>query len=244
MIMQRAGLLGKRRQQRCSGGRLVSAHGSGGTPQVMTSSLRVLVLSCSLKPSPAPSSSELLGTQVLEALREAGAGAGMEVSGEVLRVVDHDVRFGVSTDEGDGDGWPVIREKLLGSDIVVLATPIWMGQPASVCKVVLERLDAEVSETDDQGRMSTHGKVAVVAVVGNEDGAHHTTAELFQALNDVGFSIAANASTYWVGEAMQAVDYHDLETTPEKTAGTTSMAARCAVHLARLLRDHPMPAQN
>jgi multimeric flavodoxin WrbA len=207
-------------------------------------SISVLVLSCSLKATPAPSSSELLGTQVLKALKETGQAQDVEVSGEVVRVVDHDVKFGVSTDEGDGDAWPAIRAKVLQADILVLATPIWMGQPASVCKMVLERLDAEISETDDQGRMLTYGKVAVVAVVGNEDGAHHTTAELLQALNDVGFAVAANASTYWVGEAMQGVDYNDHETTPEKTDGTTKTAASLALHLARLLQDHPYPAQS
>jgi multimeric flavodoxin WrbA len=200
--------------------------------------LTALVLSCTLKPSPAESSSVLIGQQLLDALAEH------DVTGELVRVVDHDVRFGVSTDEGDGDGWPAIREKLLAADILVIATPIWMGQPASVCKLVLERLDAEVSETDDEGRYLTHGKVAVVAVVGNEDGAHHTTAELFQALNDVGFTLAANASTYWVGEAMQPVDYNDHDETPEKTAGTTEMAAQYALHLANLLRQSSYPAQS
>ncbi|MCW2791770.1 MAG: hypothetical protein JWO76_868 [Nocardioides sp.] len=178
----------------------------------------------------------LLGNQVLHELEAAGA------TGEVVRVVDHEVKFGVSTDEGAGDEWPAIRAKMLDSDILVIATPIWMGQPASVCKMVLERLDAELSETDDEGRMLTHGKVATVAVVGNEDGAHHTIAECLQALNDVGFSVAANASTYWVGEAMQATDYQDLEATPEKTASTTKTAAAYAVHLARLLKGSPFPA--
>jgi multimeric flavodoxin WrbA len=197
--------------------------------------LRALVLVCSLKASPAPSSSELLGRQVLEQLQQYG------VTGEVLRVVDHDVKFGVTTDEGDGDAWPVIRGKLMSSDILVIATPIWMGQPSSVCKMVLERLDAELSETDDEGRMSTYGKVAAVAVVGNEDGAHHTTAECLQALNDTGFSVPAVASTYWVGEAMHGTDYNDLDSTPEVTASTTASVAANAVHLARLLKTSPYP---
>jgi multimeric flavodoxin WrbA len=199
-------------------------------------SLRALVLVCTLKPSPADSSSMLLGRQVLERLEEEG------VTGEVVRVVDHDVRFGVSTDEGDGDAWPEIRAKMLASDILVIATPIWMGQPASVCKVVLERLDAELGESDDQGRMLTEDKVALVAVVGNEDGAHHVIAECLQALNDTGFSIASNAGTYWVGEAMQATDYLDLEPNPEKTVSATNGAVQHAVHLARLLKDQPYPA--
>ena len=201
-----------------------------------TSDLTCLVLTCTLKPAPADSSSELLGSQVLEAFADLG------VKGSMERVVDHDVRFGVTTDEGDGDEWPTLREKVLEADVLVLVTPIWMGQPSSVCKMVLERLDAELGETDDEGRPSMFGKVAGVGVVGNEDGAHHVCAELFQALSDVGFTIPAQAATYWVGEAMQAVDYRDLDTTPEKTAGTTQLLARNATHLAGLLQASNYPA--
>jgi len=200
------------------------------------SDLTALVLSCTLKKSPAESSADLLGTQVLAALADHG------VTGSLERVVDHDVRFGVSTDEGDGDGWPVLRERVLAADVLVLVTPIWMGQPASVCKVVLERLDAEISETDDEGRPLLFGKVAAVGVVGNEDGAHHVSAELFQALGDVGFTIPAQAVTYWVGEAMGATDYKDLDETPRTTAGTTATLARNAAHLAAVLKGSPYPA--
>lgn len=198
--------------------------------------LKALVLVGTLKPSPAPSSSELIGRQLLDALGQH------DVEGEVVRVVDHDVRFGVSTDEGDGDQWPTIRAKVLAADIVVVATPIWLGQPASVTKMVLERLDAELSETDDQGRMSMMDKVAIVGVVGNEDGAHHVVAECLQALNDVGFTIPATAGAYWVGEAMQSTDYNDLDERPEKTGQTIDAAAASAAHLAELLRTSPYPA--
>jgi hypothetical protein len=117
-----------------------------------------------------------------------------------------------------------------------------MGQPASVCKMVLERLDAEISETDDEGRLLTFGKVAAVAVVGNEDGAHHTIAECLQALNDTGFSVAANSGAYWVGEAMQSTDYNDHDQPPEATASAIKTLAANAVHLARLLAAQPYPA--
>ena len=197
--------------------------------------LTALVLTCSLKQSPAPSSSELLGRELLAALAQH------DVTGEVLRVVDHGVRFGVSIDEQDGDGWPALRAKMLTADILVIATPIWMGQPSSVSKMVLERLDAELSETDEAGRMLTYGKVCAVAVVGNEDGAHHVTAEVLQALNDVGFTVPASASTYWVGEAMQKVDYQDLDEKPDKTTRTTQTLAANAAHLARLLKHANYP---
>ncbi|MFC6286719.1 flavodoxin family protein [Nocardioides sp. GCM10027113] len=198
--------------------------------------MRALVLSCTLKKSPAESSSVLIGEQVLDELRSHG------VDGEVVRVVDHDVRFGVSTDEGDGDEWPAIREKVLAADILVISTPIWLGQPSAVCKLALERLDAEIAETDDEGRPLTFGKVGLVAVVGNEDGAHATAAACFQALNDCGFTVPAQGATYWVGEAMQGTDYLDLDKTPDTTAGTNRTAAANAVHLARLLQSEQYPA--
>jgi len=163
------------------------------------------------------------------------------VTGTVVRLVDHDIRPGVETDMGSGDEWPEVRRQMLAADILVLATPIWMGQPSSVIKRALERLDAEISEKDEQGRMLTYGKVAAVAVVGNEDGAHHVSAELFQALDDVGFTIPAGAVTYWVGRALETVDYQDLDETPKAVASTTSTLASNVAHLARLLRDAPYP---
>ena len=194
-----------------------------------------LALNCTLKRSPAPSSTDLLCRQLGEELRRH------EVDLEVIRVVDHAIAEGTSADEGDGDEWPAIRRRILDADLLVIATPIWLGQPSAVCKMVLERLDAELSETDDQGRMDTFGKVAALAVVGNEDGAHHVTAEVYQALSDVGFTIPTNAVTYWVGEAMQTTDYKDKQPKPEKTAQTTKTLAANAAHLARLLKDAPYP---
>ncbi|MGW6613273.1 flavodoxin family protein [Streptomyces erythrochromogenes] len=198
--------------------------------------LRAVALVCTLSPSPAPSSSQLLADQTMAALAEHG------VTGKTIRIADHDVKSGVKTDMGDGDAWPEIRDTILGCDILVLSTPIWLGHPSSIAQRVLERLNAEISETDDEGRMLTYGKAAAVCVVGNEDGAHHVSAELFQGLNDVGLSLAPNAVTYWVGEAMQGTDYQDLDKTPEKTAATTASLAANTAHLARCLKAAPYPA--
>jgi len=117
-----------------------------------------------------------------------------------------------------------------------------MGQPSSVCHRVLERMDAFLDEIDKQGRYPTFGRVAVVAVVGNEDGAHHVTAELYQALADVGFTIPGGSSAYWVGEAMGSVNYIDLDRTPKKLASTIKTLASNAAHLAALLKAKPYPA--
>ncbi|MEU8893421.1 NAD(P)H-dependent oxidoreductase [Streptomyces sp. NPDC048442] len=198
--------------------------------------MRVLSLVCTLSPSPKPSSSQLLAEQVGAEFEKLGA----EV--ETVRVVDHDVRPGVELDMGGGDAWPALREKVMAADILVLATPIWLGHPSSVCQRVLERLDAELSETDAAGRLLTYGKVAAVAVVGNEDGAHKVSADLFQGLNDTGFSLAPGAVTYWVGEAQQGTDYQDLDETPEAVASTTHTLVVNSLHLAERLRQHPYPA--
>jgi len=197
--------------------------------------MRAVALNCTLKASPAPSSCELLLGQVMEQLRSLG------VDGEIHRVADRHIPPGVESDLGDGDEWPPLRRAVLDADILVLGTPIWMGQPSSVCKRVLERMDAFLAETDERGRPVSYGRVAIVAVVGNEDGAHHVGAELFQALNDVGFTIPAAAVTYWVGEAMGRTDFRDLPETPATTAGTTRTAAVNAVHLARLLGREGYP---
>lgn len=163
------------------------------------------------------------------------------VTGKTVRIADHNVLPGVKTDMGEGDDWPEIRQAVLDADILVLSTPIWLGHPSSIAQRVMERLDAELGETDDEGRMLTYGKVAAVCVVGNEDGAHKVSADLFQGLNDVGFSLAPNAVTYWVGEAMQGTDYQDLDKTPEATAGTTATLAANTAHLARHLKSAPYP---
>ena len=116
-----------------------------------------------------------------------------------------------------------------------------MGQVSSVAKRVLERMDAFLGETDDKGRMPSYSKVAVAAIVGNEDGAHFCTAQLCQSLNDTGWTIPAVAACYWVGEAMGSVDFQDLDKTPDKVTETAKMVAANAAHLAGLLKDSPYP---
>jgi len=200
--------------------------------------LTAVALACTLKRSFASSTTVQLASELLDAMAEE------HVRGELVRVVDHDVHPGVEVDEGDGDEWPEIREKVLAADILVMATPVWVGQPSSVCKRVLERLDAELGRTDDRGRTTLTGKAAAVAVVGQEDGAHHTVAEVLQALHDVGLSVAGQGSTTWVGEAVRSTRrgaHGDDDESPELTQQSTRTAASATVHLARLLRAHPYP---
>lgn len=199
--------------------------------------LTAFALNCSLRPSGSdqPSSTDKILSDTLAALAPHG------VSGEIVRAADHDIKHGVYSDMGEGDAWPGLRARLLAADIFVLGTPIWLGQPSSMAKKVLERLDAFLGEADDHNRMPAAGKVALVAVVGNEDGAHHCHAACFQALSDVGYTIPANAGIYWVGEAMQPTNYVDLKEIPGPVAGSLKLAASNAAHLARLLRGSGYP---
>ncbi len=198
--------------------------------------LSAIALVCTLTPSPELSSSDLLARHILDEFEQHG------VSTSAIRIVDHDVKRGVQIDMGNGDVWPSIRAKILAADILVLSTPIWMGHPCSVAQQVMERLDADLSETDGQGRPIMYGRVATVAVVGNEDGAHKTIADMMQALNDIGFTLPAQGGTYWVGEAMQTVDFKDLDTVPDAVASSNAGLARNATHLARILQTNHYPA--
>ncbi|GAA1145492.1 flavodoxin family protein [Nesterenkonia lutea] len=201
----------------------------------MDTPLRAVALNCTLKPSPGESSTDVITDQLLAELTTHG------VTGETIRVVDYDVKPGVEADMGHGDQWPELRERILAADILVFGTPTWVGHMSSVAQRVLERLDAELSETDDQGRPIMFGKVAIVAVVGNEDGAHKIIADTFQGLNDIGYTIPAQGGTYWNHEAMNPKDYKDLDETPSAVAATNKTAAANAVHLARQLTQAQYP---
>jgi multimeric flavodoxin WrbA len=201
------------------------------------SSLKVFGFNCSLKSTKdsESSSTDILLEQVFAALAANGA------DGEFVRAIDFNIKPGVTSDEGRGDDWPKLRRRLLDSDILVIGTPIWLGQPSSVAKRLLERMDAFLEEKDERGRMPSYGKVAICVVVGNEDGAHHVSAEVLQALFEVGFTIPAGGSTYWVGEAMGSKEYKDFKQPPKRIADWNKMLASNAVHLARLLKSAQYP---
>jgi multimeric flavodoxin WrbA len=194
-----------------------------------------IAINCTLK-----AEGESSTDAMITVLKQAFAKHDVQIS-ETIRIAQHNVKPGVTSDEGDDDAWPAIREKILAHDILIFGGPIWMGQIGSIAKRVLERMDAFLSETDEKGRMPSYGKVAVAAIVGNEDGAHWSSAQLFQSLNDTGWTIPAVAACYWVGEAMGSVDFKDLDKTPDKVAETAAMVAANAAHLAGLLKDSPYP---
>ncbi|KRF09064.1 flavodoxin [Arthrobacter sp. Soil782] len=198
--------------------------------------LKAFALICTLTPSPDASSTDVMANHILGKLKEQG------VTTSSARVVDHNVAPGVQTDMGNGDEWPQLRQQILDADIFLLCAPIWVGHMSSLGQRVFERLDADLSSTDGEGRPIMYNKVALTAVVGNEDGAHHVTAEMHQGLNDIGFTVAAQGGVYWVGEAMQTVDFKDLDQVPDPVASTISSMSVNAVHLAKSLKAAPYPA--
>ncbi|HTT93953.1 MAG TPA: flavodoxin family protein [Solirubrobacterales bacterium] len=197
--------------------------------------MKAMIVNCTLKPSPETSNTEALAAVVAGKLREEG----VEVS--EIRAVDADIKPGVETDMGEGDGWPPIHEALLAADILVIATPTWLARPASVTQRVLERMDAMIAETDEEERPVAYGKVAGVVVTGNEDGAHHVISEVMGALIDVGYTIPGQAWTYWNRGPGPGKSYLEDDSGHEWSRTTGETAAQNLVAAAKVLAAEALP---
>ncbi len=195
--------------------------------------LTAVFLNCTLKPSPTASNTEALANKVIEWLDHLG------VASEMIRVVDYDVKHGATSDEGDGDEWPMILEKIKGADILVIATPIWFGLRSSVAQQVIERLDGTYAERNEYGQFPLYNKVAGVVVTGNEDGAHAAAESTLFNLSHFGCAIPPNPDTYWVGDAGPGPSYIEAGQDHPYTKRTTKWMALNLVHLAKTLRASP-----
>ncbi len=199
--------------------------------------MRATILNCTLKPSPETSNTEALAAVVEEALRSH------DVETQMVRAVDHDIKPGVESDMGDGDEWPAIRAQILASEILVIATPTWVGHPSSLAQRVIERLDAMLDETDDDGSPVAYNRVAGIVVTGNADGAHGVIAAIAAALNNIGFTIPPQAWTYWNKGPGPGDGYleADDEEGKEWAASTGRAAAQNLVAVAKALAAEPIP---
>lgn len=200
-------------------------------------SLKAIFLNCTLKKSPDTSNTEALVQKAVDLYGQLG------IRSKVIRVVDFKVAFGNSSDEGEGDDWPLILEEIKGSDIIILATPIWLGDKSSVCKMVIERIDGSTSEEDpENGQPPLYDKVGGVLVTGNEDGAKKICADVLFSLNHSGCSLPPNSMAYWVGTAGPGPSY--IEAGGDKHFFTNqnlrSLVANTA-YLAHLLQGNPIP---
>lgn len=197
--------------------------------------MKALFISCTLKPSPEPSNTERLAAVVGDALRERG------VTVENLRLADLDVPPGVVTDLGDGDDWPGVHERLLDAEILVVVTPTWVGRPSSIAQRMLERMDAMISETTDDGTPVAYNRVAGVVVTGNEDGAHHVISEISGGLADIGYTIPGQAWTYWNQGPGPGDEYAQTEHGHEWSHSTGRLMAHNLHAVASALAARPVP---
>lgn len=199
--------------------------------------MKSLLLNCTLKPSPETSNTAAMITMAEKMFHKLG------VETEVVRVVDFNVKPGVSSDQGEGDAWPQILEKIRACDVFVLATPVWRGDRSSIAKRVAERMDGIWSETDSgTGQYVTYNKVAGVMVDGNEDGAKKAVASICMDLTEHGFTLPASNFTYYVGKAGPGPSY--IEAGGERHLFTNKsmlFMVHNLVHLARVLQAQPYP---
>ncbi len=201
------------------------------------SDLRALFLNCTLKRTPT-----LSHTQGLIAISKAI----MEKNGvrvEVLRPVDYELAFGVypdMTEQGwERDDWPQIYDKVKLADILVVTTPIWLGEKSSVCTQVIERLYSSSGDLNEQGQYAYYGRVGGCLVTGNEDGAKHCAMNILYSLQHLGYVIPPQADAAWLGEAGPGPSYLDPGSGgPENdfTNRNTTFMTWNLLHLARMIK--------
>ncbi len=201
------------------------------------SGLSALFLNCTLKRSP-----ELSHTEGLVAISRAILDQN-GVKTELIRPVDLDLAYGVQPDMREhgwaSDGWPELYNKVQSADILVLCTPIWLGEKSSVCTHVIERLYGNSAQLNDKGQYAYYGKVGGCLTTGNEDGAKHCAMNILYSLQHLGYTIPPQADAAWVGEAGPGPSYRDPGSGgPENdfTNRNTSFMTWNLMHLARLLK--------
>jgi multimeric flavodoxin WrbA len=202
------------------------------------SDLKALFINCTLKKSPALSHTEGL-MKVSKSILEKN-----RVTVELLRAVDYDIAYGVYPDMTqygwDKDDWVGIYEKVKAADIVVIGSPIWLGEKSSVCTKVIERFYSQSGLLNEEGQYSFYGKVAGCLITGNEDGVKHCSMSILYAMQHVGFLIPPQADAGWIGEVGPGPSYLDPDSGgPENdfTNRNTTFMTWNLMHLARMLKD-------
>ena len=200
--------------------------------------LSALFINCSLKPSREPSNTEAL-MRVSQGVMAANG-----VSIETIRAADLDIPPGVQPDMREHgfahDDWPEVQARVMAADILVIGTPIWLGDKSSICTRVVERLYGYSGKLNDKGQYAYYGRAAGCVITGNEDGAKHCAMNLLYSLQHLGYTIPPQADAGWVGEAGPGPSYAD-ETSGgaqnDFTQRNTTFAAWNLMHMARMLKD-------
>ena len=202
------------------------------------SDLRAVFVNCTLKRSPEPSNTEGLADLSMTIMRRTG----VEVT--LIRAIDHEIATGVwpdMTEHGwERDDWPAIYETVIAADILVLMTPIWLGEKSSVCTQVIERLYGNSHLLNDEGQYAYYGRVGGCLVTGNEDGIKHCAMNVLYSLQHLGYVIPPQADAGWIGEAGPGPSYLDEGSGgPQNdfTNRNTTFMTWNLLHTARLLKD-------
>jgi multimeric flavodoxin WrbA len=200
--------------------------------------LRAMFINCTLKRSPEVSNTEGLARQSIAIMRR------LDVAVEVVRAVDHDIATGVypdMTERGwERDEWPALFERVMAADILVLLSPIWLGEKSSVCTRVIERLYGNSHLLNAAGQWAYYGRAGGCIITGNEDGAKHCAMNILYSLQHLGFAIPPQADTCWLGEAGPGPSYLDAGSGgPENdfTNRNTTFLTWNLLHMARMLKD-------
>lgn len=197
--------------------------------------LKALFINTSLKNSQEPSHTEEFIKDVQVHYNQLG------VESEVVRLADYAIAYGVQADMGEGDDWPKIYEKVMTADIVIIGTPLWLGEKSSLATQTIERLYGSSSETNDKGQSVFYNKVGGVVVTGNEDGAKHASASILYGLSHIGFVIPPNVDAYWVGEAGPGPSYMDAGKNNDFSKAAIQRLAYNTFHFAGMLKNNPIP---
>jgi len=201
------------------------------------SDLKALFINCTLKRSPEPSHTQILMNRSIAIMEQRG------VEVEVLRAIDLDLAVGVWPDMTEHgwprDAWPSVFEKVVAADILVLGSPIWLGEKSSVCTHVIERLYGSSSLLNDDGQYAYYGRVAGCLITGNEDGIKHCSMSILYALQHLGYVIPPQADAGWIGEAGPGPSYGDdgAGLDNDFTNRNTTFMTWNLMHAARLLKD-------
>jgi len=202
------------------------------------SDLRALYVNCTLKRSPERSHTQGLMDLSIGIMRRNG------VEVDEIRAVDHELAPGVYPDMREhgaaADDWPALYERVQAADILVLGTPIWLGEKSSVCTRVIERLYGNSSQLNREGQYAYYGKVGGCLVTGNEDGIKHCSMNVLYSLQHLGYTVPPQADAGWIGEAGPGPSYLDEGSGgPENdfTNRNTTFMTWNLLHLARLLKD-------
>ncbi|HZM39863.1 MAG TPA: flavodoxin family protein [Acidimicrobiales bacterium] len=201
--------------------------------------LRAVFVNCTLKRSPEVSNTEGLAAISQEIMRHQG------VAVDVIRAVDHDIAAGVwpdMTEHGwERDDWPELFGRILAADILVLCTPIWLGEKSSVCTRIIERLYGNSSQLNEAGQYAYYGRVGGCVVTGNEDGIKHCAMNILYSLQHLGYTIPPQADAGWIGPAGPGPSYLDPGSGgPENdfTNRNTTFMTWNLLHVARMLKDN------